>query len=502
MKKSRGRREKPVQSPQQPNGDNQETRLLLGATRSCNARQSKAANQPFFSRLETWIVEHFAVLGDSGTALFASCGIMCLAWYLRTASSSSISFPSFWRNTDLTDPYLELGPVPEIGPAIVYMVNGTSRNGTLLISDEIRAAYAKDGVVAIRGLLSKEMLEQLDLPSQSLLNPKPRKGGQFHTVHHSSLFTEPAFWQVAVESDVPQAAYQLLQHVVVSPPSSTKTPPHAGFTTLRVLRDIFLVKDPDDAYICGWHVDDLGFWPATPESPGINAWIALEENQSSFAVAVGSHIAKWRHQAYYETGASVNFPPGGYRDAADYLAHRTGSGTCNLKTAAPHMHRRMEETARLYTLQPGDVVFHTRWLFHRTVVREPVSMGGSPQSSSPRTHDKSGPRLERRYSVRYGPGSSVIPPGYGTEPSVLWDPTHGGKTADEICANDGPWYPQVWPVSLDIEKRAVPALVRDQLSVALQRRHAHESELAPLVRALARKMERSQSQSQRGSSFS
>ena len=204
---------------------------------------------------------------------------------------------------------------------------------------------------------------------------KRKRGTQFHTVVHGALFhnnnnnnnnnnnastdndddaTTSAFLQVALTSTVPAMAADLLQ----ATGELTVAGKNNNNNNLRIMRDILLTKD-DDAYICGWHVDDLGFWPATPDAPGINAWIALDDMEHThhgggLALAVGSHQATWRHQAHVATGASTTFPTTttttttGYTSAADMFAQRTGSGTCNLRDAAPHLHRRMEETKCVY----------------------------------------------------------------------------------------------------------------------------------------------------------
>eukprot|EP00543_Licmophora_paradoxa_P012187 CAMPEP_0202468788 /NCGR_PEP_ID=MMETSP1360-20130828/76391_1 /ASSEMBLY_ACC=CAM_ASM_000848 /TAXON_ID=515479 /ORGANISM="Licmophora paradoxa, Strain CCMP2313" /LENGTH=145 /DNA_ID=CAMNT_0049093879 /DNA_START=39 /DNA_END=472 /DNA_ORIENTATION=+ len=139
---------------------------------------------------------------------------------------------------------------------------------------------------------------------------------------------------------------------------------------MRMLRDIFLVKDTDQ-YICGWHVDDTGFWPATAEAPGVNAWIAIDDmpidRGGGFALALGSHTAPWKAEAHTVTGSTLTFPEQGFRDAADMFANRTGSGTCNIQTSAPHLHAKMEHSKYVYDIKRGDVIFHDRWLFHRTV---------------------------------------------------------------------------------------------------------------------------------------
>lgn len=433
------------------------------------------------SRLERF-ASSFAILGDSTTSLAVSL-LFLLA---------SIAF-SWWLDGQTPlDPYQKLGPVPVNGPPIIYHVE----NLTDTLPDAVRQAYLQDGVIAVRGLVDKALLERLDIESAALIQEEQkkerrRKGTQFYTVRNGVLFPQPngthpnAFLELALQSRIPRLAATLLQEEMKEQVS-----------TVRVIRDIFLAKD-EDPYICGYHVDDMGksivglllgwlrspyrlmsvstgFWPATPESPGINAWIALDDipkdGGGGFALAVGSHIASWRDEAHYVTGASSNFPPGGYRNATDLVTRRTGAGTCNLKTAAAHLHRRMEETKRVYAIQRGDVIFHTRWLFHRTVaVNHPTES------------------VYRRYSIRYGPGSSVIPPGYGTEPSVLWDERNGGRTADEVARADGPWYPMVYPEVSSEELSLLPQLVQEKMGLAEERRLARQKEMTPLVRRLAKK---------------
>jgi hypothetical protein len=245
----------------------------------------------------------------------------------------------------------------------------------------------------------------------------------------------------------------------------------------------------------------LGFWPATPGSPeGINAWVALDDMElvdetGGFALAVQSHVAPWRTAAYYWGGAPlVDFPdPHGYADAADLFRRRTGSGTCHLATAAPHLHQRLDETARIYPVRRGDVIFHTRWMFHRTV---PVARHSVTQTN----HDN---RVMRRYSIRYGPGeTTIIPPGYGTELSTLWDPSNGGLSATAIAERDGPWYPQAWPHLSqdpdDLSTLAVDlvALVRDKMPIAVERRQARVREMRPFLRQLAVQQQQQQQQQQ------
>ena len=81
------------------------------------------------------------------------------------------------------------------------------------------------------------------------------------------------------------------------------------------------------------------------------------------------------------------------------------------------------------------MIFHTRWLFHRTIPfhRDKILS---------RVANKENPMLYRRYSIRYGPGTSIIPPGYGTEPSVISEESNGGRSADHVSQYDSAWYPR------------------------------------------------------------
>ena len=197
-------------------------------------------------------------------------------------------------------------------------------------------------------------------------------------------------------------------------------------------------------------------------------------------MAVGSDTASWRDEAHYVTGASTTWPSEGYKDAADMFSKRTGSGTCNLKTSAPHLHRRMEETKRLYPMRRGDVIFHTRWLFHRTVAF----------NQSYVAEHEGEDLVYRRYSIRYGPGSSFIPVGYGTEPSVLWKEENGGRTADQVSQLDGPWYPRAWPSADPKELHDMADLVENKLPVAEERKAARVQEMKPHLKRLARQQKR------------
>eukprot|EP00978_Attheya_sp_CCMP212_P012100 scaffold30067_cov49-Attheya_sp.AAC.2 len=422
-------------------------------------------------------------------------------------------------------PVVHLGPLPKMGPAHMYSMedlifsrqdeNDTeescqssnsnnkfdpscARNGPL-VTKEMRQAFQRDGVIAIRGLIPPDLMDRLDVASDILVaqqqqqtshsekNSKKRSNTQFHTVRVGALFLDPpkqeiegplsAFRHVSLDSMVPQIAGQLL-----STPEELSSLKNNN-DTVRVIRDIFLAKD-DDEYVCGWHVDDLGFWPATAEHAGVNAWIAIDdmplESGGGFALAIGSHLAEWKEHAYRATGSSHTWPVEGYQSAADLVTNRTGAGTCNMQTAAPEINDRMEQTMRLYDIQKGDVIFHTRWLFHRTIpfdrqwLQQQQQQQQQPQQQQQQQQQQqpSGdvtdrlPLVYRRYSVRYSPSSAELPRGYGTELSILSNGENEGRTLQEVAERDGPWYPQCFPQVSPNEMNHLAELVETRLVVA------------------------------------
>ncbi|KAL3811615.1 hypothetical protein ACHAXA_006687, partial [Cyclostephanos tholiformis] len=257
---------------------------------------------------------------------------------------------------------------------------------------------------------------------------------------------------------------------------------------LRICRDIFLTKDDDD-YACGWHVDDTGFWPSIASDPGVNAWVALDDMPwpwsgsesvkgtmtgsssrgggngdggegghdnipvATFALSFGSHRMPWRHRAYEVTGSTHTLPSEGYTSAIDLIERRSGNGTCNIQTSAPDLYEKLERNKVVFDIRKGDVIFHDRWVFHRTVtVNEYEKMARGSNSVRGQYKDQGRGeqrsrhgKIFRRYSIRYAPGNAVVPPGYGVEPSVLHDSDNANRTLDEIVERSGPWYPKVWP---------------------------------------------------------
>lgn len=382
-------------------------------------------------------------------------------------------------------------------PQNCYSSSGEGNNTKCkdFITTEIKDAFDRDGVVAIRGLLSSQDIDSLDMDSMKLMGieledeikairpiklrvdrgTKPA-GRQFVSSRHHTIFERDldGFKNVALKSLLPQVASELLG---MSDGNLQER------RNLRLVRDIFLAKD-QDPYICGWHVDDTGFWPTTFESAGVNAWIAIDTipktTGGGFAVAVESHKAEWRWEAYKLTGSTATLPEEGYIDAED-LFRKRGVGTCNIKNASPELHMEIEKSKRIYDVQRGDVIFHTRWAFHRT---EPVHRDLAYELNRDRSKI-----VLRRYSLRYSPGDAVLVKGYGTELSTLYDESYGGKTLDFVSTVDGPWYPKCWP---DVQESEVNRLneIKNKMDSVEHKRKQRMKEMRPYLQEIGKQQSR------------
>jgi ectoine hydroxylase-related dioxygenase (phytanoyl-CoA dioxygenase family) len=136
---------------------------------------------------------------------------------------------------------------------------------------------------------------------------------------------------------------------------------------------------------CNWHVDDAMFWPSDIKSlgPGINAWLAIDdidENGGGICIAPNSHnekFVKLRHQL----GISI-------RKFKKYQK----INTCNIEKINPEYNKILNNICYAPILNSGDVIFSTRFLFHKT------STFINPNKK----------KNIKRYTIRYMPSSSTM----------------------------------------------------------------------------------------------
>ncbi|KAL7541547.1 hypothetical protein ACHAWF_006961 [Thalassiosira exigua] len=283
------------------------------------------------------------------------------------------------------------------------------------LTDEQRAAYERDGAILVRGLLSpqdaarlREEVTRVESRTTGLLDylPSPAKDRTYEKVVFDAWRTNEAVASLSLEA-LPPLAAQLL---------GVEEGEGRNNDTLRLLRDGYF-RYASAGKGCGWHVDDVGFWPASPDSTGVTAWIALDEmiarEGGGLAVANMSLAAELAD----DVDATVDSCLRGIR----------ANGTCDMETKSPECQRLFDAAKMEWDLRPGDAILWDRWTFHR----------GVPASTSDRP---GGDKL--RYSVRYVPGQARAM-------GMVHESVRQGEPFDS------PYYPQVWPVRLAGELEAL-----------------------------------------------
>lgn len=338
--------------------------------------------------------------------------------------------------------------------------------GATFIQD-LRQTFDEQGYVIIRGLLEPDLLQRLEIASQVQLEKKAGKptGTEFVSFEFGPLFAAVqdekcmAFYETAVTSAVPQFIAKILLELLLDnnkDENDTSPPPPPR---LRVLKDALLCKGPEPGF-CGWHVDDWIFWPtiAQESTSGVNAWIALDDMPArlggGIAVSPMSHTADWRHEAYQAIGSTPTQDANKGLVLGSDLSKKGILNTCKMADLAPELAQRMERSRIVFDYRKGDILFHTRWLFHRSL---PVNDKGLAHFNT-----LGQPVALKRYSIRYELGSARLQRGMSVEPCILMNPHNRGKTLDEVCEQDGPWYPQCTPEAAvnpetldDMRKRVV-----------------------------------------------
>jgi hypothetical protein len=270
---------------------------------------------------------------------------------------------------------------------------------------EIRR-FERDGAILIRGLLSPSEVTAAREAAIETHRSGKALGQHYSKLAFHRLQDMPALRHLALHSRVPAVAAQLM------------TDRGEGAGEVRLLKDAFLSHEPGKSG-CGWHRDDLFFWPCPEDAPGpgINVWVALSEYSprrgGGLAVALGSHTARWHDDAVkaISTAGPNGEPP----------------NTCGLELRAPRLNRKVEARRKEWRMQPGDAIVHTRQCFHRGV---PLTRAG--------TREYDGQPL-LRYSVRYMPGHATLD-ARSPDPAVT-KLKLGGRTLREL----GWRYPRVWP---------------------------------------------------------
>lgn len=169
------------------------------------------------------------------------------------------------------------------------------------------------------------------------------------------------------------------------------------------------------------------------------------EYQGSMTLSVGSHKVPWRFEAYEAIGQNRTLDGGltkqqivKKREEKRKLG-RTSIGACEINVTRPDLREKLNARATILDLRKGDVIFHTRVLFHKTT---------DATEEGVRYYESQGITNLNRYSIRYTPGSAKLPNGWMAEWSAVSNPDNVGRSLDDVTNIDGTtWYPKVWPSS-------------------------------------------------------
>lgn len=379
---------------------------------------------------------------------------MKLIFFIVSLVLSAIDLPTTFAGDTVAN---ARSNIDSIIPSLFLSRDSTSPNtsresindvkSSLLTHDQL-SNFDRDGFLVVSGLLEDEIDDLMSAGNTYVRNTKAMKA-YFSSIEMGMIFqagtsandtTTSSFRRVALDSLIPQVVAELMR---LSPGS-----------TVRILRDIFMSRAVNQDSICGWHVDDVGFWPEsyTSEHDGINVWIAMQDMpavaQGSMALAPGSHKADWRFAAYDAIGQNRTYH-GGFTKVEMQQRALKGNKlltTCEMRDQAPEISEMIETTAFIPDIKAGDVIFMTRALFHRTATVTPAGK---------QFFSNQGIEYLNRYSIRYVPGTAILPKGWTFEWSIMANENNAGRTLDETMHQDNLlWYPQVWPlIDQDVDKK-------------------------------------------------
>jgi hypothetical protein len=165
----------------------------------------------------------------------------------------------------------------------------------ITLTDEQLAAYDRDGVVLVKGVLTGRKLRR----AQRIIGPSGwslpgwLKVGLYDGLVFQGWRSSGLLRSVACDSTVPDLVAQVMR---LGPDER-----------LRVLKDAAFSFKPGDKGV-GWHLDDKRFWPCHDSAPdedarleGVNVWITLSPLTAAegggLAVAPGSARASWCEKA-------------------------------------------------------------------------------------------------------------------------------------------------------------------------------------------------------------
>lgn len=205
-----------------------------------------------------------------------------------------------------------------------------------MVDDAAVEAFARDGVVVVRGIVSPGELEALAAGVDDVLAaPSPRAIVASADDDPGRFFEDFCRWQdvdgiarVAMDSALPEAAATLMDSF-----------------SARFYHDHVLVKEAGTTQRTPWH-QDQPFYNVTGR--GISAWVPIDEvpKGGSPEFWAGSHLGPWRMPRTFLEQRAKWFPEGSLAEVPDIEADRSAYDI------------------RQWQLSPGDVLFFSFLAVH------------------------------------------------------------------------------------------------------------------------------------------
>lgn len=254
---------------------------------------------------------------------------------------------------------------PAIGTGLEFLhpsdSDGTVVSGGPLNTSKVEHFFT-EGYVIARNLLSAQHVRKLQEAFEIVEKASKPRGNLYDVLEFRAHEVAPDYLPVATSSPISCAIAQIL-------PSKLEN-------RARVLLNNVMFKLSGFSKGCDFHVDDSFFWPCARDAPGpgVNVWIPMDPVNS-------------------ELGGGLTIVPQSFSEQFLDCREAILGKTCDIANLAPSLHQKLENLAITPDFDVGDVLFCTRFLFHR----------GCPFVDSSSDVAKKG---IRRLSIRYMPGEA------------------------------------------------------------------------------------------------
>ncbi len=205
-----------------------------------------------------------------------------------------------------------------------------------MVDDDAVEAFARDGVVVVRGLVKPAEIEALRAAVDEVeAHPSDRSKVVSQPDDPGSFFEDflrwkdvPALGEVALGSQIPAKAAELMD-----------------VSSTRFYHDHILVKEAGTVQATPWHQDQPYY---NVDGRGVSCWIPLDEipRSGSPEFWAGSHLGPWRMPRSFLDAQAHWFPEGTLAEIPDLDADRSAYDI------------------RQWQLSPGDVVFFNFLIVH------------------------------------------------------------------------------------------------------------------------------------------